>query len=250
MDWRQHLRLLNYPLSPEAADLITRLCCDAEDRLGNCRSEYTPTDESLSRSVNPRLTTDLGAEEIKNHPFFRQIDWSKNLRKQPSPYVPTIRHHRDTSNFDDFDEDASPLDMWSDSPAMTPRGLTDKAAKDHSFFHFTYRRFFDTNGDEDEAVMRTPVHNSTGGGNFFQCGGSGGDRGECNEQDSWVASKNLVKSPEFREPPSYHAAVSPSSVAMGVAPQGAIGGQNGKPVGSPRGVLKNSKSRDDKPVYV
>jgi len=40
-------------LSPEATDLILKLCCNAEKRLGK------------------------NANEIKDHPFFQEIDFEK-----------------------------------------------------------------------------------------------------------------------------------------------------------------------------
>uniref|UniRef100_A0A8C6L378 non-specific serine/threonine protein kinase n=1 Tax=Nothobranchius furzeri TaxID=105023 RepID=A0A8C6L378_NOTFU len=63
-----------------ASDLIVKLCRDPEDRLGK-----------------------NGADEIKAHPFFKRIDFSSDLRQQVAPYVPTIAHSTDTSNFDPVD---------------------------------------------------------------------------------------------------------------------------------------------------
>jgi serine/threonine kinase 38 len=57
MQWR---KTLNIPeesnLTPEARDILKRLLCDADNRLG----------------AN-------GVEEIKAHPFFKGLDWD-NLR--------------------------------------------------------------------------------------------------------------------------------------------------------------------------
>jgi hypothetical protein len=53
-------------LSKEAADLIKRLICDPSERLG-CR----------------------GLFEIKNHPFFRGLDWDR-IRESRSPWVPNV----------------------------------------------------------------------------------------------------------------------------------------------------------------
>jgi len=113
-------------LSPEAVDIIGRLCCSAEDRLG----------------AN-------GAGEIKAHPFFTQMDFSSNLRQQPAPYRPKIAHPMDTSNFDPVEEEGVP-GAWSDSGDGTRAldALCSPHGKhpEHAFYEFTFRRFFDDHG--------------------------------------------------------------------------------------------------------
>ncbi|XP_028647093.1 serine/threonine-protein kinase LATS1 isoform X1 [Erpetoichthys calabaricus] len=115
-------------LSPEASDLIIKLCRGPEDRLGK-----------------------NGADEIKAHPFFKTIDFSVDLRQQhhPAPYIPKITHSTDTSNFDPVD----PHKLWS-SDDDAEENLNDtlngwyKNGKhpEHAFYEFTFRRFFDDNG--------------------------------------------------------------------------------------------------------
>lgn len=103
-------------LSPESTDLILRLCCGAEQRLGR-----------------------NSADEIKAHPFFASIDFEGGLRNKPAPYIPSIRYPADTSNFDPVD------DVAPDKPppaAPEPNGRH----PDHGFFEFTFRRFFDDGG--------------------------------------------------------------------------------------------------------
>jgi serine/threonine kinase 38 len=51
-------------LSISATDILTRLICDANDRLGK-----------------------NGAQEIKNHPFFRGVDW-ENIGNTTAPNIP------------------------------------------------------------------------------------------------------------------------------------------------------------------
>lgn len=53
------------PISPVTRDLIERLMCDVENRLGTLG----------------------GAEEIKQHPFFRGINWDALADATP-PYRP------------------------------------------------------------------------------------------------------------------------------------------------------------------
>lgn len=69
LNWRKSLHIPREAgLSKEATDLIKRLICDPADRLG-------------SKSV----------EEIKNHQFFRTVDWD-NLRNTRAPWIPQVVH--------------------------------------------------------------------------------------------------------------------------------------------------------------
>jgi len=45
-----------------------------------------------------------GAEEIKAHPFFEDVDW-ENLRSQIAPYQPSVTSEISNENFDHFDEE-------------------------------------------------------------------------------------------------------------------------------------------------
>ena len=54
-------------------------------------------------NADRRLGTN-GINEIKNHPFFVNIDWN-NLLEMTPPYIPDIRSDIDTKNFDKFDEE-------------------------------------------------------------------------------------------------------------------------------------------------
>lgn len=48
-----------------------------------------------------------GFMAIKNHSWFRGVDWDRLLlKKLPAPIVPQIRHPLDASNFDVYDEEA------------------------------------------------------------------------------------------------------------------------------------------------
>ena len=52
------------------------MICDADTRLGR-----------------------NGAEEIKAHPFFKNLDWDK-LREMTPPYIPQITSEISNENFD------------------------------------------------------------------------------------------------------------------------------------------------------
>ncbi|XP_075418952.1 serine/threonine-protein kinase LATS2 [Tenrec ecaudatus] len=125
INWESTLHIpTQVKLSAEAQDLITRLCCAADSRLGRA-----------------------GANELKAHPFFSAIDFSSDIRKQPAPYVPQISHPMDTSNFDPVDEE-SPWDEASGDSTKAWDTLTSTNNKhpEHAFYEFTFRRFFDDNG--------------------------------------------------------------------------------------------------------
>lgn len=116
--WRQSLKVPpQAKLSPEASDIILRLCKSEDDRMGK------------------------DVEEIKNHPFFNQIDWAKELRSQQAPFEPKIIHPTDTSNFDPIDPDKL-RDSTSDADDSFGEFIDSKPFH-HGFFEFTFRRFFD-----------------------------------------------------------------------------------------------------------
>lgn len=104
-------------LSPEAEDLIRSLLTSSDKRLGRHG----------------------GADEIKQHPFFRGVDW-ESIRRVDAPFIPKLRSITDTRFFP-TDE----LENVPDSPAMS-RAHQQQAANDNSkedlpFIGYTYSRF-------------------------------------------------------------------------------------------------------------
>ncbi|CAL8317477.1 unnamed protein product [Merluccius merluccius] len=129
INWQSALHIpAQAKLSAEASDLIVKLCRGPEDRLGKD-----------------------GADEIKEQAFFATVDFSSDLRQQRAPYVPTIAHCTDTSNFDPVDPDK----LWSGGSDGDGEGnhndtlagwFRNGKHPEHAFYEFTFRRFFDDNG--------------------------------------------------------------------------------------------------------
>ncbi|TKS65074.1 Serine/threonine-protein kinase MRCK beta [Collichthys lucidus] len=84
-------------VSEDAKDLIQRLLCSRECRLG----------------LN-------GISDFKSHPFFSGIDWD-NIRSAEAPYIPDVSSPTDTSNFDVDDDVLKNPDI---SPPMSHTGFT------------------------------------------------------------------------------------------------------------------------------
>ncbi|KAF3994205.1 hypothetical protein FT663_00175 [Candidozyma haemuli var. vulneris] len=111
-------------LSAEAEDLIRRLLTSSDRRLGRHG----------------------GADEIKQHPFFRGVDW-ETIRRVDAPFIPKLKSITDTRFFP-TDE----LENVPDSPAMTrahkqqqqqqqQAGDGKNIKEDLPFIGYTYSRF-------------------------------------------------------------------------------------------------------------
>ena len=110
--WRQHF---SFPsdanLSHEAVDLISRFVTNAENRLGR-----------------------NGVDEIKRHPFFRNVDWD-NIRKANAPFVPQLTNDIDNRYFDEFEEE---------EPFYPPEmPVKNKKRKDMNYAGYTFNRDVD-----------------------------------------------------------------------------------------------------------
>ena len=110
----------------------------------------------LTRDPNRRLGSGKGdAEEIKAHPFFKDVDWSAVLEKRyPPPYFPTIvridilgtmctdliaflydfqKGSADTSNFDE--------EFTKEQPTLTPVHTQLSSQDQQEFTGFSWVRF-------------------------------------------------------------------------------------------------------------
>ncbi|CAO2161374.1 unnamed protein product [Urochloa humidicola] len=112
--WRNHLKFPeDARLSNEARDLICRLLCDVDHRIGSS-----------------------GADQIKAHPWFQGVAWDK-LYEMEAAFKPQVNDELDTQNFMKFEELENP-------PARTGSGPSRKKmlnSKDLSFVGYTYKNF-------------------------------------------------------------------------------------------------------------
>ncbi|XP_058468086.1 serine/threonine-protein kinase Warts isoform X2 [Malaya genurostris] len=124
INWRKTLKIpKEAQLSTESQDIILRLCTNEDERIG--------------RNV----------EEIKSHTFFRSIDFTKDLRNQTAPYEPKIKYPTDTSNFDPIDPVKLHESSCEEDGHSFDELLDSNKPFHHGFFEFTFRRFFDDEGD-------------------------------------------------------------------------------------------------------
>lgn len=99
-------------LSAEATDLIEKLVCDAEDRLGR-----------------------NGAQEIKEHPWFDDLDW-ENIRSSKAPFIPEVSSPTSAENFDKFKEEEP---FFPPSQSKYSKQKMKRRKKDLDFVGYTYK---------------------------------------------------------------------------------------------------------------
>ncbi|KAK3029451.1 hypothetical protein RJ639_037736, partial [Escallonia herrerae] len=112
INWKTCLKFPEEPkVSDEAKDLICRLLCDVDTRLGT-----------------------RGVEELKAHPWFRCVKWDM-LFEMEAAYKPTVTGDLDTQNFEKFSEVEGPCTI----PRVGPwrKMLT---SKDANFIGYTFKK--------------------------------------------------------------------------------------------------------------
>ncbi|KAA6393764.1 MAG: hypothetical protein EZS28_010707, partial [Streblomastix strix] len=126
---------LDRGISPECIDLLRSLMTDAQHRLG-------------AKDVN----------EIKNHPFFKGVQWSK-LAQQKPPMIPEVESEVDTRNFDLFEE--MPNDSDDEENIQQNQNQKDKDKDKEAISDdddFEYIQQMDDSRDQDD------MNEITGGG--------------------------------------------------------------------------------------
>ena len=112
LDWENHLEIRpEANISKEAVDILKRLINDPEKRLGR-----------------------NGAEEIKLHPFFKNVDWKHIKETMIPPFIPDLKGPFDTKYFDEYEE-IEPF-----YPINNNDNNSKYQKKDMCFVDFTYNR--------------------------------------------------------------------------------------------------------------
>ncbi|KAJ8749103.1 hypothetical protein K2173_013710 [Erythroxylum novogranatense] len=114
VNWRTHLKFPEEAkLSPEAKDLINKLLCNVNQRLGS-----------------------KGTDELKAHTWFNGTDWD-HLYQMEAAFIPEVNDELDTQNFEKFDE--SEHQTLTSSKAGPWRKML--SSKDINFVGYTYKNF-------------------------------------------------------------------------------------------------------------
>ncbi|KAJ6430221.1 hypothetical protein OIU84_021597 [Salix udensis] len=114
VNWRNHLKFPEEAkLSSEAKDLISKLLCNVDQRLGT-----------------------KGAYEIKAHPWFNGIEWDK-LYQIKAAFIPEVNDELDTQNFEKFEE----ADDQIQTAARSGPWRKMLSSKDINFVGYTYKNF-------------------------------------------------------------------------------------------------------------
>ncbi|KAB2601597.1 serine/threonine-protein kinase tricorner-like [Pyrus ussuriensis x Pyrus communis] len=114
VNWRTHLKFPEEAkLSPEAKDLICKLLCNVEQRLGT-----------------------HGAHEIKAHPWFDGLQWDR-LYQMEAAFIPEVNNELDTQNFEKFDELGAPVETSTKSGPWRKM----LSSMDTNFVGYTYKNY-------------------------------------------------------------------------------------------------------------
>ena len=137
VNYRKHLKIPTENLSIEAVDLMKKLLTDVDTRLGK-----------------------NGVNEIKNHPFFTNVDWKK-IRTYEAPTIPKLSHPEDTCNFDKFD-DVEPWVMEFDRSRPARE-------RDYFWIGYTFKkpRLFDSRKEVAEIFERLKKKKEVEGKRIF-----------------------------------------------------------------------------------
>ena len=111
LDWKNNLIIRNeVNISEDAMDILKSLINDRDKRLGL-----------------------HGADEVKKHPFFKNIKWDHIKETLKPPFIPNLKSPYDTSYFDTFEEDEPFYPINNNTNNKYQK-------KDMCFVDFTYNR--------------------------------------------------------------------------------------------------------------
>ena len=111
LNWESNLEIRSEAnISKEAVDILKRLINDPEKRLGR-----------------------NGAEEVKQHPFFKNVDWKHVKETMIPPFIPELKNIFDTKYFDEYEETEPFYPINKDKGNKYQK-------KDMCFVDFTYNR--------------------------------------------------------------------------------------------------------------
>ncbi|KAL6198530.1 hypothetical protein ACLB2K_028319 [Fragaria x ananassa] len=114
VNWRAHLKFPEEAkLSAEAKDLICKLLCNVEQRLGT-----------------------KGAYEIKAHPWFKGLQWDR-LYQMEAAFIPEVNNELDTQNFEKFEE----LGASVETPSKSGPWRKMLSTMDSNFVGYTYKNY-------------------------------------------------------------------------------------------------------------
>ncbi|KAL8146958.1 hypothetical protein AgCh_004617 [Apium graveolens] len=114
VNWRTHLKFPEEAqLSSEAKDLISKLLCNVNHRLGS-----------------------KGADEIKAHHWFKGVEWDR-LYDMEAAFIPEVNDELDTQNFEKFDES----EHQAQASARSGPWRKMLSSKDVNFVGYTYKNF-------------------------------------------------------------------------------------------------------------
>ncbi|KAL8530249.1 hypothetical protein ACS0TY_007338 [Phlomoides rotata] len=114
VNWKTHLKFPDEAvLTLEAKDLISRLLCNVNQRLGS-----------------------NGADEIKAHPWFNGVDW-EHIYQMEAAFIPEVKDELDTQNFEKFEESEHHVQTSSKSGPWRKM----LSSKDINFVGYTYKNF-------------------------------------------------------------------------------------------------------------
>ncbi|KAJ4726911.1 Non-specific serine/threonine protein kinase [Melia azedarach] len=114
VNWRTHLKFPEEAkLSSEAKDLISKLLCNVNQRLGA-----------------------KGADEIKVHPWFDSVDWDR-IYQMEAAFLPEVTDELDTQNFEKFEE----AENQTKTSSKTGPWRKMLSSKDINFVGYTYKNF-------------------------------------------------------------------------------------------------------------